>query len=191
VKLQTLSTSAKVSLVSSAVALALLAVAWREPLAAPFSYSTHKLLHVLGALLLLGNLVAGPVWVMLAWFEPGRPHLAFATRALSAADMYLTMPGVQLAAWNGVWLASTFGGVRAQPWMVESLVMLVATSLFSVTAVLYWQERLVDAARRGDEAGSRRALALWSVFGTVVGVPLGLIFYEMVTKQPLVLPAPR
>ncbi|MBL0197131.1 MAG: DUF2269 family protein [Myxococcales bacterium] len=188
-KLPTLSTSAKISLASNAVALGLLAIAWRAPLAAPFSYSTHKVLHVLGALLLLGNLVAGPVWVMLAWFEPGRPHLAFATRALSAADIYLTTPGVQLAAWNGVWLASTFGGVRSQPWIVESVAMLVVTSLLSVTLVLTWQERLVDAAQRGDARGTRLAMTLWGVFGTLVGVPLGLIFYEMVTKQPLVLPA--
>lgn len=181
-----MTTSAKVSIISNLVALGALAMAWfTPPMPLYFSYPVHKLLHIVGVMLFFGNLVAGPLWLGVALFEKDRPHLAFAAKTLADMDMYLTTPGVQLAVWNGLFLASVFGGVRAQPWLVEAVAMMIFTSLFSVTVVLYWQEKLVAAAQSGDWAKTQRAMAWWSLSGTFVGVPLILVMYLMVSKQAL------
>lgn len=186
-----MTTSAKVSIASNVLALGALAMAWfTAPLPLFFSYPVHKLLHLVGVMMFFGNLVAGPLWLGVALFEKGRPHFAFAARTLADMDLYLTTPGVQLAVWNGLCLASVFGGVRAQPWLVEAVAMMVFTSLFSVTVVLSWQEKLVAAALENDWPKAKRAMTWWSVFGTFVGVPLALVMYLMVSKQALWLAPP-
>ncbi len=129
----------------------------------------------------------GPLWVLYAWFlEEGR-HFAFATKTLSDADLYFTVPGIQLTLWNGVFLAPALGGVSAHPWLVESMVLIVATSIFSMLFVLPWQERVVEAAQAGDREASKAALIRWSVWGMLVMVPITLVAWLMVVKQPLFL----
>lgn len=181
------SVSAWVSVASNALVLTALGLAWADALpAAPLGYANHKLLHLLGMVVFLGNLVAGPLWIMLAWWGPDRGHLAFAARTLSAADIWLTTPGVQLAVWNGALLAPAMGGMQA-PWLRESALLVALTCAVSVGLVLPWQERFVAAATAGDEAGLRRAFIGWSLTGSVVMLPIGLVFWEMVSKQALVL----
>ncbi len=182
----TISTSAKVSIASNILALAAVGFAWWGPaFTPPFAYSTHKMLHILGVIMFGGNLIVGPLWVGFALAEPGRPNLAFAMRSLAQADIWLTTPGVQLSVWNGICLAALVGGVRGQPWIVESILLLLFTSVVSITLVLYWQERMVARAIAGDEPGTYKAMIWWAVWGTAVGVPFSLIFYLMVTKSAL------
>lgn len=181
-----LSTSAKVSIASNIAALCAVGLAWWGwPTTAPLPYSVHKLLHIVGVVIFMGNLVAGPVWIALAFSEREPGRLAFAARALALADVALTAPGVQLTAWNGVCLAASMGGAARNPWLVEALLLLVGTSLFSCTVVLYWQERFIELAQRDAGPGTLRALIHWGIWGTAVSIPFGLIGWLMVSKQPL------
>jgi uncharacterized membrane protein len=183
------SLSAKVSIAANTLALAALAAAWHgHPATAPLPYAAHKWLHVAGVVLFMGNLVSGPLWVAYAWWQEERAHLRFAVRTLAAADVWLTGPGLLLTVWNGVCLAAVLGGVRQQPWLVESMAWLVGTSVFSMALVLPWQERLLAAVEAGDEAATRRALVWWSVYGSASGLPLGVVTWLMVAKQPLLGP---
>lgn len=181
-----LSTSARVSLASNAVALLAAGLAWYGWPAAPlWPYAVHKTLHLVGVVVFMGNLIAGPVWLGFAWYAKDRAALAFAARSIAAADIVITMPGIQLTVWNGVFLAAAMGGVRAQPWLVESVLLMVGTSLFASTVVLYWQERFVEAAQGDDERALSRAMVQWSIWGTVVSVPFGVITWLMVSKHAL------
>jgi uncharacterized membrane protein len=183
-----LSTSGKISLVSNVVALSAAALGWWGwPAQPPLPYTLHKMLHILGVIIFMGNLIAGPVWVILAWSARDRAQLAFAARSLATADIALTTPGVQLAVWNGICLAGTWGGIQKQPWLVEAVALLLATSLVSCTVVLYWQERFVERAQTDDDAGTQRALIHWGVWGTLVSVPFALIGWLMVSKAAMLL----
>jgi uncharacterized membrane protein len=181
-----LSTSAKVSLVSNAVALLAVALAWWGwPASAPLPYAVHKTLHLVGVVVFMGNLIAGPVWFAFAFLADDRPAIAFAARSIAAADIVLTAPGIQLTVWNGVCLAAAMGGLRAQPWLVESVLLLVGTSLFASLVVLPAQERFVEAAQGDDRARLLRAIVMWSLWGTLVSVPFAVIAWLMVSKQAL------
>jgi hypothetical protein len=183
-----LSTSAKVSLVSNLVALAAVALAGTAaPLGLPLGYEWHKLLHLTGVILFFGNMIVGPLWLAFAWADTNRRHFGFAVRTLVAADIWLTMPGVQLTVWNGVALATAFGGARTQPWLVEALALVALTSLLAVLVVLPAQEALARAAEVGDESAVRRALIRWSVWGVVISVPPSVVVVLMVTKRALLL----
>jgi uncharacterized membrane protein len=158
-----LSTSAKVSVGSNAAGLLVMALAWAGfPSEMPLPYAVHKVLHIVGVIIFMGNLIAGPLWIIFAYYEDGRRHFPFAVRTLVAADIWLTTPGLQLTIWNGLCLAAFFGGARTQPWLVESLGWLLLTSLWSLVLVLPWQERLLAAVEAGDETAQQRALIQWA-----------------------------
>lgn len=179
-----LSASGKVSIVSNVVALVALGLAWQGwPDQAPFSYTTHKILHLIGVVIFAGNLVVGPLWVGLAWLQEGGAHLKFAVRTLVNADIWFTTPGLQLTVWNGLALASTLGGVQAHAWLVRSMGALLLTSVMAMVLVLPAQERLLAAVEADDAAAIRRAMVRWSVWGSLVGVPLALVFGWMILKQ--------
>ncbi|MBM4283406.1 MAG: DUF2269 family protein [Deltaproteobacteria bacterium] len=183
-----MSTSAKVSVVSNLVALAALALAWTgAPIGLLVGYEWHKLLHLTGVILFFGNMIVGPLWLVFAWSDTDRQHFGFAVRTLVAADIWLTMPGVQLTVWNGVALATAFGGARTQPWLVEALALVVLTSLLAILVVLPAQESLARACGAGDERAVRRALIRWSIWGVVVSVPPTIVVVLMVTKRALLL----
>ncbi len=179
------SKSAWVSVLSNAVAVCALVAAWHGfPAAAPLGYTAHKLLHIIGVLLFMGNLIAGPLWVLYAYAEDDPAHLRWATQTLAAADIWLTTPGVQLTLWNGLFLGAHLGGVPAQPWLVESVALVLVSSVLSVTLVLPAQERLIAHAQQGDRDGVRRALLAWSLWGTLVMVPFSAVGWLMVSKAP-------
>lgn len=98
------------------------------------------------------------------------------------AHKVLHLIGIVTFGGNGLWAAQTFGGLRAQPWLTEAVLATVVTSVVSCTVVLWSQERLVAAAER-DGALPTATLAVWSVFGTLVSLPLSWAFWLMVSKS--------
>ncbi len=180
--------SAKLSVASNLVAWVALALLYFGiPAAAPLDYNVHKALHILGVMLMMGNLIVGPVWLSTAWYSNDHARMAWAAKVLSDCDIWLTTPGMQLAIWNGICMAGVLGGVHKQAWLFESMALMLLTSLASITLVLYWQERLLTDAARGDRAATGKALVQWAIWGCAVGVPLTLVFWLMVAKQPLFL----
>ncbi|MEE2959239.1 MAG: DUF2269 family protein [Myxococcota bacterium] len=183
------SKSAKITQVSNLITLVVVGVAWgyNWPQELALSYGLHKFLHITGVVLFFGNLIVGPLWVLFAWFLEGGRHLRFATQVLSNADICFTVPGIQLTLWNGIYLAASMGGIKSHGWLVEAMVLLIVTSLFSAFLVLPWQERLVASTMGTDFALMKRYLVRWSIWGTAVLVPITLVAWLMVVKQPLIL----
>lgn len=180
-----MSASGWVSIGSNLLAVALTTAAYHGhgvPLFLPYTW--HKLLHILGVIVLVGNITVGPLWVIQAWRSRSPEQLGFAMRTLALADIWFTAPGVQLAVVNGLAMASAFGGLRAQPWLAQSYALILVLALAAPTGVLYHQERAVRLAVAGDNGPAfTRAFLLWSVWGSAVMVPLVLVFYMMVTKH--------
>ncbi len=178
-----LSLSARVSILSNVVALGALALAWSGwPAEPPFAYNLHKALHIAGVVLFAGNLVAGPLWIAYAWFRDDGAHLPFAVRTLVDADIWITTPGLHLTIWNGLAMASALGGIQVHPWLLRSMVALLVTSALALVWVVPAQEGLLAAVETRDPAKIRRAMVSWSVGGTLISVPLSLVFWWMVNK---------
>ena len=59
-----------------------------------FSYQWHKLLHILGAILLVGNIVITGVWMFMAERTNNPDVMRFAVRMLNWADVFSTVPGI-------------------------------------------------------------------------------------------------
>ena len=94
------------------LALGLMIVAILVSLPLPFyGRQWHLLMHIIGAILFIGNIVIAAAWMTLAMFTRQVKVLHFAAKAVNMADILFTIPGVLLIFINGVFLAPAFGGV--------------------------------------------------------------------------------
>ena len=147
------------------------------------SYQWHKILHLAGVILFMGNMIVGPVWFLFAYYSKDKTLLKFANRLLQLTDLYLTIPGVALTVINGLFLASVFGGTKNQPWLFYSMMLLFAMWALSIP-LIYFQEKMYRAIDNEPDNDTKinALLMRWGILGTIVMVPPTIVFYLMVVK---------
>jgi uncharacterized membrane protein len=142
-----------------------------------------RALHVIGAVLLLGNVVVTGVWAALLYgARPGVPFRAVA-RAILWTDLVFTGGGGALLTISGVLLAMRLRlDVWQTPWLLKGISALGLATLVWLVVLLPWQFRMERLAP-DDVAARRRVLLRWSVVGWI---DTGVLFYglwSMVTKR--------
>lgn len=149
-----------------------------------FSYNWHKILHILGVIIFMGNMIVGPVWFLFAYYSKDKTLLKFANRLLQLTDLYLTIPGVALTVINGLCLASVFGGTKNQPWLFYSIILLFVMWALSIP-LIYLQEKMYSTIDNEPDNDTKinKLLIRWGILGTIVMVPPTIVFYLMVVKS--------
>ena len=134
-------------------------------------YAWHKLLHILGAVLFLGNIIVTALWMSFT-AATGQPALVRrAAEATQWADVGFTAPGVLLVVANGMVMVHAIGGLAAHPWALGGLVLFAASGVLWLVFLIPAQERMLRWARSAEEHGRalgddfRRALRVWTVAG--------------------------
>ena len=142
------------------------------------------LVHVVGVVLFLGNIVVTAVWKMLADRTGDAAVVAYAQRLVLVADVAFTATGATMIAVSGPILAARLDW---PDWASLGL------ALFAVSGVIWGavlipiqvaQWRLTRRLERGEPLPPRyrRLSLLWAIFGTVATVlPLANL-YLMVVK---------
>jgi len=59
-----------------------------------FSYQWNLFMHILGAIVFLGNIIVTAMWMMLAKRSKNPDNLRFAARSVIATDVCFTTPGI-------------------------------------------------------------------------------------------------
>jgi uncharacterized membrane protein len=146
-------------------------------------YLSLKALHVIGAVLLLGNVTVTGVWSLYLyrhWQETTIPFRPVA-RAILWTDLIFTLGGGILITVTGVIMGLKSGTPFFQtPWLVKGMSALALSTLSWLAILLPDQWRL---ERTEDPATIRRLFLRWSVVGWI---STGLLFYglwAMVTKR--------
>ena len=143
--------------------------------------------HVVGVVLFLGNIVVTAVWKMLADRTRAPAVVAYAQRLVTVTDLAFTAPGAVLIAVSGPILAEDLGGVGGPAWLTLGFGLFVASGVIWVAALIPIQVAQARMARRfRNEAvvppGYWRLANLWAVFGTIATLlPLANL-YLMVAK---------
>ena len=147
------------------------------------SYQWHKILHILGVILFMGNMIVGPFWFLFAYYSKDKTLLKFANRLLQLTDLYLTIPGVALTVINGLFLASAFGGTRNMPWLFYSIILLFVMWVLSIP-LIYLQEKMYSTIDNEPDNDTKinKLLIRWGILGSIVMIPPTIIFYLMVVK---------
>lgn len=129
----------------------------------------HRLLHLAGSVIFLGNVAAGALGFTLATISRSTPVLAFAVRAVNLADVALTAPGALLLVVNGAALAPAWGGVRHTPWMLLGTGLFLLSGLLWAALLVPIQVRLaglVDRTKGPDPVAEHPELPrLFAVYG--------------------------
>ena len=162
-----------------------------------FPYTWHMLLHILGAVLFLGNLIVTAAWMTWAVGQKDSSVAAFASVGVNKADRWFTSPGMILLLLNGLAMtALAWGGWLgfATPpyrWIFVGLILLIATGALYGAVIRRYQNEMVrissDAAKAGaplPEAFSA-VFRRWTLWGGIATVLPLIALYFMVVKPAI------
>lgn len=179
-------TATKISIVNSLLVFSLVTIVFFDGFRMPmlFSYQIHKLLHLLGIMLFMGNMLVGPVWFILAINTKNLAIAKFSVRLLGITDVAFTVFGVDLAVWNGLSMASRFGALQTQEWLQYSILLLFLMWIMMVP-VIYFQEKIYTRIEKSDFESMNMKMSVrnWIIWGICISIPPSLIFYLMVCKS--------
>ena len=174
------------------LALVVVAIAVSIPV---YSYTWHLAFHILGAVVFVGNIMVSAMWMVLARRTAQASVVAFASRAVSAADWLFTAPGVMLVLLNGLALANKlYGGwdkFYETSWITIALALFALSGVVWAGFLLRYQAAMVRLSVPAAESGSGlpteyfSVFNRWAVWGTIATVLPLISLYLMVAKPRL------
>ena len=153
-------------------------------------YELYKFLHVLGVILLIGNVTVTSVWKVFA-DRGGEPAtIAFAQRLVTGTDWAFTGGGAALVILGGYGMALGAGiPLAGLGWMLWSQVAFVVSGAlwaFVVVPIQLAQSRLTRASAHAAAMppGYRVLARRWILWGVISTLPLAVALYMMLAKVP-------
>jgi uncharacterized membrane protein len=135
-----------------------------------------RILHVTGAVLLLGNVTVTGFWA--TYLFRARVQVPFrpVARAILWTDLIFTALGGVVLTVSGILLAMRQGyRVAETPWLLQGIVALAVSTLLWLAVLLPDQMRL-ERLEPGNDAQLRRLFLRWSVVGWTA---TGALFYGL------------
>ncbi len=134
-------------------------------------YTFYKLIHILGVILFLGNIIVGLFWMHIAVRTADTKILAHTLKGIITADMFFTIPGVIIVAATGFMTA----GVGHYPimrtgWIVWPMTLFVISGIAFMAKVGPLQKKmhvLVLSSESYDREQFRTLYRSWNIWGTV------------------------
>jgi len=124
-----------------------------------------RVLHVAGAVLLLGNVTVTGVWANYLYRARGSVPFRPVARAILWTDLIFTVGGGTLLTVSGILLAVRRGySVSGTPWLRDGIAALVLATLLWLVVLLPDQLRM-ERAGSGDDQTLRRTFRRWSAVG--------------------------
>ena len=158
-----------------------------------YPYKWHLLLHILGAVVFVGNIIVTAAWMVLAERTRELRVIRFATRAVNRADLLFTGPGVALVLLNGLAIAADRWGGWANfyehSWIALALALFAASGIVWVAFLMRYQTRMASLSSAAVEAGESlpqefyNALRRWYVWG-VIATALPVASLYLVVAKP-------
>ena len=146
-------------------------------------YLAIKTLHVIGAVLLVGNVTVTGAWsfYMYRHWRDGTLPFRPVARAILWTDLLFTAGGGAALTVSGVWMILRMDyPVLETPWLLKGIVALSVSTLSWLRVLIPDQLRL---ERAEDPAMIRRVVLRWSVVGWASTLLLFYALWAMVTRR--------
>ncbi len=152
------------------------------------SYTSFKIIHMLGIVLFLGNIIVTGVWKAFADRTRNAEVIAFAQRLVTLTDWAFTLSGVVLILVGGYGMAAAAGyDLRSTSWLVWAQAAFLASGVIWAAILIPVQIRQARLAEGFENGGAIPALYwrlnrrwyFWGVLATLI--PLTNL-YVMVAK---------
>lgn len=165
-------------------------ILWLTNFDRPFSYEWHKLLHIAGMVLFLGNIIVTGVWMYFADRTQDQKIIHFAAKTTNWMDVFFTGPGVILVFVNGLWLSASWGevpfGFLNVGWLLTSLVLFLLSG-FIWFYLIYLQECLIQCTEDNVYQSKFKFLIIrWYIWGAIA-IVLPLISVILMVIKPGIL----
>jgi uncharacterized membrane protein len=152
------------------------------------AYDVMKLLHLLGVVLLLGNVTVTSIWKLYADATGDVKVVAFAQRLVTITDWFFTFWGILLLVAGGygaAWIAGM--DVIRDGWILWSELLFLLAGLIWLLMLVPIQIKQARMARMFAAATTipssyRRLSRLWILGGLAATVPLVCAMWIMVAK---------
>ena len=151
-------------------------------------YWIYKVVHILGVVLLIGNVSVTSVWKVFADRTGDVSIVAYAQKMVTITDWTFTAAGIVLTILGGygmTWVAQM--SLVKIPWLLWSQILFLISGfiwLFVLVPIQIGQARMAkgfSGTGRPDEA-YRRLARLWIQWGVAATVPLIAAMFLMVAK---------
>lgn len=153
-------------------------------------YLFYKLLHIVGVVLFLGNIITGLLWMRFAMETKEMRHIARTMRTIIRLDTYLTNPGVILIIASGVMTAMVgHYPILGTGWILWSIILFSVSGAVFMAKLAPLQRRIAafaeQASNSDEDAAKLRALVrswdLWGLIATLTPLAAAVM---MVLKIP-------
>ncbi|MEO8607431.1 MAG: DUF2269 family protein [Chloroflexota bacterium] len=148
----------------------------------------HLLMHILGAVLFIGNITVTAAWMILVVRSGQAKLVHFGARAVNQADLLFTVPGVLLIFLNGLTLAPAFGGTPwSVSWIAAALALLILSGIVWLWFLLRYQNQMVELSASGEQLSAKFMLVFrnWGIWGGIATVLPIISLVLMVFKPTL------
>lgn len=145
--------------------------------------ASFRMLHVAGAVLLIGNVTVTGFWAMFLFRRRSAVPFRPVARAILWTDLAFTLIGGIMLAVSGILLIRVRGYVIGQtPWLAHGIGALAVSTLIWLAVLLpdQWRLERIDPS---DDAALRRVFMRWTVVGWGVTGVLLYGLWVMVTRS--------
>jgi len=149
------------------------------------AYLIWKLLHVIAAIIFIGNITIAPFWKAAADRSKDRLRIADTMKNIIRADRVFTMPSVTVLIVFGFGAQMTFGYPIETPWILWGLIMVVVSGVVFMTKVVPLQKKMYSLA--SDETKFnweeyRKLSKEWNIWGSIATIAPYIAVVLMVLK---------
>jgi uncharacterized membrane protein len=139
------------------------------------SYLLLKSLHLVGAVLFIGNIVVTAWWKTMADRTRDPKIIAFAQRQVTLTDWVFTLGGIVLLAVGGYGNAASHGMPLTVTWLAWGNALFILSGVIWIAVLIPVQTKLARIARTFADGGSIpdaywRLEMLWGVFGVIATI---------------------
>jgi uncharacterized membrane protein len=149
------------------------------------AYLIWKLLHVIAAIIFIGNITIAPFWKAAADRSKDRLRIADTMKNIIRADMVFTMPSVTVLIVFGFGAQMTFGYPIETPWILWGLIMVVVSGVVFMTKVVPLQKKMYSLASDENKFNweeYRKLSKEWNIWGSIATIAPYIALVLMVLK---------
>ena len=149
------------------------------------AYLIWKLLHVIAAIIFIGNITIAPFWKAAADKSKDRLRIADTMKNIIRADRVFTMPSVTILIVFGFGAQMTFGYPIETPWILWGLIMVVVSGVVFMTKVVPLQKKMYSLASDENKFNweeYRKLSKQWNIWGSIATVAPYIAVVLMVLK---------
>lgn len=146
-------------------------------------------LHVLGAILFLGNVIITAFWKVLADRSGQLELIHAASRKVLLADYVFTVPGLLLLLGTGNYMAHQLGySMTELNWASASNYLFALSGMIWLAVLIPVQMKMVRYSKESLEQGKlsdryKRVSLYWTIFGSLATI-LPIIVLFLMTVKP-------